>query len=106
MIYILLININIYISRNGNEFLLKVKGIDLIAGGRSKRNKGRTMTTTNLYHRLLVKCYKFLSRRTDSKFNKVVFKRLQNSRVNKAPVSLSRLNRYAARKNVADDLKK
>jgi len=53
-----------------------------------------------------VKLYKFLSRRTDSKFNSVVLKRLQNSRVNKAPVSLSRLNVYAARKSVAEDLKK
>jgi len=64
------------------------------------------LTTPNLYLRLVVKLYKFLSRRTDSKFNKVVLKRLQNSRVNKTPVSLSRLNVYAARKSVAEDLKK
>jgi len=64
------------------------------------------MTTPNLYLRLVVKLYKFLSRRTESKFNKVVLKRLQNTRVNKSPISLSRLNLYAARKCVADDLKK
>jgi large subunit ribosomal protein L18e len=64
------------------------------------------MTTPNLYLRLVVKLYKFLSRRTDSKFNKVVLKRLQNTRVNKAPISLSRLNVYSARPSVATDLKK
>ncbi len=64
------------------------------------------MTTPNLYLRLVVKLYKFLSRRTDSKFNRVVLKRLQNTRVNKTPVSLSRLNVYATRANVAADLKK
>jgi large subunit ribosomal protein L18e len=64
------------------------------------------MTTPNLYLRLVVKLYKFLSRRTDSKFNRVVLKRLQNTRVNKTPISLSRLNVYAARANVAADLKK
>ena len=62
------------------------------------------MATPNLYLKLVVKLYKFLSRRTDSKFNKVVLKRLQNARVNKTPISLSRLNLYAQRKCVADDL--
>ena len=64
------------------------------------------MATPNLYLKLVVKLYKFLSRRTDSKFNKVVLKRLQNARVNKTPISLSRLNLYSQRKCVADDLKK
>ncbi|KAJ2330019.1 hypothetical protein GGI00_003816, partial [Coemansia sp. RSA 2681] len=35
--------------------------------------------------------YRFLARRTDSNFNKVVLKRLYMSRVNRPPVSLSRL---------------
>lgn len=45
--------------------------------------------------KLAVKLYKFLARRTDSKFNKIVLKRLHGSRVNKAPVSLSKLNKLA-----------
>merc|ERR1712118_207986 len=45
----------------------------------------------NPYLRLLCKLYKFLGRRTDSKFNKVIFKRLNMSGRNKPPVSLSKL---------------
>eukprot|EP00401_Gymnodinium_catenatum_P060267 CAMPEP_0117563024 /NCGR_PEP_ID=MMETSP0784-20121206/55277_1 /TAXON_ID=39447 /ORGANISM="" /LENGTH=48 /DNA_ID= /DNA_START= /DNA_END= /DNA_ORIENTATION= len=46
-------------------------GIDIKAGGRVK-SKVRTTKTENPYVRLLVKLYKFLARRTDSKFNKVI----------------------------------
>jgi large subunit ribosomal protein L18e len=53
------------------------------------------LKTPNLYLRLTDKLYKFLARRTDSKFNKIVSKRLHNSRINRAPVSLSKLVKYA-----------
>jgi large subunit ribosomal protein L18e len=46
---------------------------------------------------LTEKLYKFLARRTDSKLNKLVLKRLRNSRVNRPPVSLSKLERLAQR---------
>jgi len=45
----------------------------------------------NVYLKLLVKLYRFLSRRTDSSFNKVVLRRLFMSRINRPPVSLSRI---------------
>ncbi|PGH21599.1 60S ribosomal protein L18-B [Polytolypa hystricis UAMH7299] len=45
----------------------------------------------NVYLLLLVKLYRFLARRTDSNFNKVVLRRLFMSRVNRPPVSLSRI---------------
>eukprot|EP00741_Cyanophora_paradoxa_P008940 tig00000142_g8653.t1 len=68
-------------------------GVDLEAGGR-KKNQGRTEPASqNVYIRLLVKLYRFLARRTDSKFNKIILKRLFMSRVNRAPISLSRLAR-------------
>jgi len=38
-----------------------------------------------------VKLYRFLARRTDSAFNKVVLRRLFMSRINRPPVSLSRI---------------
>merc|ERR1711988_1818495 len=60
------------------------------AGGRVK-NKVRVAKTENPYVRLLIKLYKFLSRRTDSKFNKVILKRLNFSGRNKPPLSLSKL---------------
>ena len=40
--------------------------------------------------------YAFLERRTDSGFNKVVLKRLYQSKQHRAPISLSRLARYVA----------
>merc|ERR1711908_251300 len=49
--------------------------------------------SNNPYIRLLVKLYKFLSRRTDSKFNKVIFKRLNMSRRNRPPLSLSKIGK-------------
>jgi large subunit ribosomal protein L18e len=66
-------------------------GIDL--KGRSRRTKpGRQEPkTTNPYVRLLVKLYKFLARRTASKFNETIVKRLITSRKNKAPLSLSKV---------------
>ena len=42
--------------------------------------------------------YSFLVRRTDSKFNKVVLKRLFMSRTNRPPLSLSRLARFMKNK--------
>ncbi|KAL9593246.1 MAG: hypothetical protein Q9179_005997 [Wetmoreana sp. 5 TL-2023] len=50
----------------------------------------------NVYLKLLVKLYRFLARRTDSAFNRVVLRRLFTSRINRPPLSLSRLSRYAA----------
>lgn len=44
-----------------------------------------------MYLKLLVKLYRFLARRTDSAFNKVVLRRLFMSRINRPPVSLSRI---------------
>merc|ERR1719220_2352453 len=51
----------------------------------------REAKTDNPYIRLLCKLYKFLARRTDSKFNQVIHKRLNMSRRNKPPISLQKL---------------
>jgi len=69
-------------------------GIDLIGGGRKKNNNRTAPQTQNVYVRLLVKLYRFLARRTDSQFNKIVLKRLFMSRINRAPISLTRVVRY------------
>ena len=66
-------------------------GIDLIAGGRNKKTHRTAPKSDNVYLKLLVKLYKFLARRTDSKFCKVVLKRLFMSRINRPPLSLSKL---------------
>merc|ERR1711976_596748 len=68
-------------------------GIDLKAGGRNTKSV-RKLESENDYLRLLVKLYDFLARRTNSQFNKVVAKRLIQSRVNRPPMSIARLARY------------
>jgi len=73
-------------------------GIDIEKGGRIK-TKVRNTKSDNPYVRLLVKLYKFLSRRTDSKFNKVILKRLNQSRRNKPPLSLSKLSKFMENKD-------
>ena len=73
-------------------------GIDLVAGGRRVGHKARTAPKSdNVYLKLLVKLYSFLARRTDSKFCKVVLKRLYMSKVNKPPVSVSKVAKFMAK---------
>mmetsp|Transcript_6510 Transcript_6510/g.9807 ORF Transcript_6510/g.9807 Transcript_6510/m.9807 type:complete len:193 (-) Transcript_6510:117-695(-) len=70
-------------------------GIDLIAGGRRVgHNVRKAPVSQDVYLKLLVKLYSFLARRAESKFAAVIAKRLCMSRLNKAPISLSRLARY------------
>uniref|UniRef100_A0A7N6AJW8 Large ribosomal subunit protein uL15/eL18 domain-containing protein n=1 Tax=Anabas testudineus TaxID=64144 RepID=A0A7N6AJW8_ANATE len=47
----------------------------------------------DIYLRLLVKLYRFLARRSNAPFNKVVLRRLFMSRTNRPPISVSRLIR-------------
>ncbi|KAK7344254.1 hypothetical protein VNO77_13655 [Canavalia gladiata] len=69
-------------------------GIDLKAGGKSKKTKRTAPKSNDIYLKLLVKLYRFLVRRTGSNFNAVILKRLFMSKVNKPPLSLSRLIKY------------
>jgi len=74
-------------------------GIDIVAGGRKATKKtGRSAPVSeNLYLRLLVKLYRFLSRRTDAKANKVILKRLYASRANRPPISIKTISKHAAK---------
>merc|ERR1712038_1208701 len=65
-------------------------GID-IRHNKDRKVVRKTPRSTDIYIKLLVKLYRFLARRTDSGFNKVVLKRLYMSRTNRPPVSISRL---------------
>jgi large subunit ribosomal protein L18e len=67
------------------------QGVDIKAGGRNTRAKRTAPKSDNPYLKLLVKLYRFLERRTDAKFNKVVLKRLFMSKIHNAPLSLSKL---------------
>lgn len=48
----------------------------------------------NVYLNLLVRLYRFLARRTDSKFNANVLKRMYMSKTNRPPMSIARVSRY------------
>ncbi|KAK3590962.1 hypothetical protein CHS0354_034534 [Potamilus streckersoni] len=68
-------------------------GVDI--SHRHKRKVRRTEPKSqDIYLRLLVKLYRFLARRTNAKFNKIVLKRLFMSKINRPPVSLAKLVRH------------
>eukprot|EP00931_Biecheleriopsis_adriatica_P035652 TRINITY_DN20540_c0_g2_i2.p1 TRINITY_DN20540_c0_g2~~TRINITY_DN20540_c0_g2_i2.p1 ORF type:complete len:189 (-),score=45.61 TRINITY_DN20540_c0_g2_i2:53-619(-) len=75
-------------------------GIDYVkgAGGRIKK-KERLAKTSNPYTLLLCKLYKFLARRTDSKFNKFIYKRLNMSGRNLPPLALSKIIKFMENKD-------
>merc|ERR1711972_467908 len=70
-------------------------GLDAEKCTRIKPRVMRKAKTPNLYHGLLLKLYSFLARRTDSKFNQIVYKRLNQSNTNRYPISISRLVKLA-----------
>merc|ERR1712137_1458431 len=69
-------------------------GIDIEAGGRNKKKCRSAPKSENVYLKLLVKIYRFLDRRTDSSFNKIILKRLFMSKTNRPPLSLSKLAKF------------
>ncbi|ORY84347.1 50S ribosomal protein L18e [Protomyces lactucae-debilis] len=58
-----------------------------------KKGARQAPKSDNVYLALLVKLYRFLSRRTDSKFNKVILRRLFMSKTNRPPMSISKVVR-------------
>ncbi|KAI5960959.1 uncharacterized protein KGF55_004226 [Candida pseudojiufengensis] len=56
----------------------------------------------NVYLKLLVKLYSFLARRTDAPFNKVILRSLFLSKINRPPVSVSRISRALGQKGASE----
>ncbi|KAK5710957.1 hypothetical protein LTR15_012751 [Elasticomyces elasticus] len=73
-------------------------GIDL-DNHHVKNGHRRAPKSENPYLLLLVKLYRFLARRTESKFNTTILKRLVSSRLNKPPLSLSKIVGVTANKH-------
>ncbi|KRZ79110.1 C-1-tetrahydrofolate synthase, cytoplasmic [Trichinella papuae] len=69
-----------------------------------KKSVRRRAQTDDPYHLLLVKLYSFLARRSGSKFNKIVLKRLLMARRHKPPLSLRRLANFMQRKGREDKI--
>eukprot|EP01121_Diplochlamys_sp_Union-15-3_P011988 TRINITY_DN352_c0_g1_i2.p1 TRINITY_DN352_c0_g1~~TRINITY_DN352_c0_g1_i2.p1 ORF type:complete len:191 (+),score=32.78 TRINITY_DN352_c0_g1_i2:91-663(+) len=67
-------------------------GIDIDQKHKKQKHKhlGETKTR-DPYRRLLIQLYKFLYKKTGSKFNKTVLRRLAYTKVNRVAVSLSRI---------------
>merc|ERR1719506_1401899 len=77
-------------------------GIDLVKRGRIKNSNKKNTRSTNLYVHLLIKLFRFMSRRTDSGTWAVILRRLVASRVNKPPVSLSKIIKHHSDKKQFD----
>mmetsp|Transcript_88166 Transcript_88166/g.122327 ORF Transcript_88166/g.122327 Transcript_88166/m.122327 type:complete len:187 (+) Transcript_88166:50-610(+) len=73
-------------------------GVDL-EHKHKKRNNRNEPRSQDVYARMLVKLYRFLSRRTDSAFNDTVLRRLCMSKTNRPVVSLSKLTRNLKNKD-------
>ncbi|XP_028984230.1 60S ribosomal protein L18 isoform X1 [Betta splendens] len=67
-------------------------GVD-IRHNKDRKVRRKEPKSQDIYLRLLVKLYRFLARRTNAPFNKVVLRRLFMSRTNRPPISISRLIR-------------
>ncbi|KAI9859013.1 MAG: hypothetical protein M1813_007140 [Trichoglossum hirsutum] len=77
-------------------------GIDLDSH-HVRTSRRKAPKSDNVYLKLLVKLYRFLARRTDSKFNKTVLRRLFMSRIHRPPMSLSRIASVAANKHSGEE---
>ncbi|GAB67655.1 60S ribosomal protein L18 [Plasmodium cynomolgi strain B] len=64
--------------------------------GRIKKHGRKNLVSKNPYLRLLVKLYRFLARRTNANFNKIIAKRLIMPKRFRPPLSLSKLHRHMA----------
>ncbi|KAI0979768.1 hypothetical protein GJ496_010296 [Pomphorhynchus laevis] len=56
-----------------------------------RRARRKNPRSRNIYLSMLAKLYRLLSKKTTSKFNQIVYRRLCQSRNNRPPLSLSRL---------------
>ncbi|KAK4684240.1 large subunit ribosomal protein L18e, partial [Tremellales sp. Uapishka_1] len=56
-----------------------------------KKGNRQAPKSEDPYLLLLVKLYRFLARRTESRFNRVILKRLFMSKINRPPLSISRI---------------
>ncbi|XP_037093560.1 60S ribosomal protein L18-like [Pollicipes pollicipes] len=68
-------------------------GID-ICHKHERKSRRTEPKSQDVYLRLLVKLYRFLARRTGSKFNRIILRRLFMSKLHRPPMSLARIIRF------------
>jgi len=71
-------------------------GVD-IRHNKDRIAKRRAPKSKNIHLGLLVQLYRFLARRTDSKFNKIVLKRFYMSQRHRPKMSLSRIKKFVTK---------
>ncbi|XP_076823480.1 large ribosomal subunit protein eL18B-like [Clavelina lepadiformis] len=76
-------------------------GVD-IRHNKDRKIVRKSTRSDDIYVKLLVKLYRFLARRTNSNFNKIILKRLFMSRSNRPPLSVARLVRNMNKKGRED----
>eukprot|EP01087_Luapelamoeba_hula_P005233 TRINITY_DN15306_c0_g1_i1.p2 TRINITY_DN15306_c0_g1~~TRINITY_DN15306_c0_g1_i1.p2 ORF type:complete len:188 (-),score=16.55 TRINITY_DN15306_c0_g1_i1:87-650(-) len=69
-------------------------GIDLRTKNHAKKGHRTAPASDDPYLLLLVRLYRFLARRTNANFNRIILKRLCQSRTNRPPLSLSKVVRF------------
>ncbi|GBL48771.1 putative ribosomal protein S19E [Candidozyma auris] len=77
-------------------------GKDHVTKQHVKKSQRTAPKSDNAYLKVLVKLYTYLARRTDAPFNKVILRSLFLSKINRPPVSLSRVNNTLKQKGAAD----
>lgn len=75
--------------------------IDHFGKPHARSSQRKEPASKNPYLRLLVKLYRFLARRSDAKFNKIILRQLYLSKTNRPPVSVARISRALARPGAA-----
>lgn len=78
-------------------------GVD-IRHNKDRKSRRIAPKSEDIYLRLLVKLYRFLARRTDAKFNKIVLRRLFMSKINRPPLSIARVVRNVRQAGNADKI--
>ena len=83
-------------GKSAKEIQKKVSkmGVDTGKKNHVKLGNRKDAKSNDVYLKLLIKLYRFLARRTDSKFNKTVLKRLFMSRINRPPISIAKVAKY------------
>ncbi|KAG7272405.1 hypothetical protein CRUP_035600 [Coryphaenoides rupestris] len=76
----------------GGVHKITLKGVD-IRHNKDRKVHRKEPRSQDIYLRLLVKLYRFLARRSNAPFNKVVLRRLFMSKTNRPPLSVSSLIR-------------
>ncbi|GME73993.1 unnamed protein product [[Candida] boidinii] len=79
-------------------------GRDHFTKPHARATQRRAPKSDNVYLKSLVKLYSFLARRTESAFNKVILRALFLSKINRPPVSVSRIARGLKQKGASEKI--